>query len=339
MNIVEVGDNARRKKEFLMLPVRLYQNDSCWIRPLDNDIESVFDPEKNKYFSHGECTRWLLQSADGQTIGRVAAFIDRNTAFTYDQPTGGMGFFECIDDAKAAGINGVSPVRYWMHTNMLTVNGEKMSKSKGNSFLPAELFAGSHPLLSQAYSPMTVRFFMLQAHYRSTLDFSNEALQSAQRAYRRLMNGLRIVKGLTYQADESVAPDEKTQAEIMQLCEACYKGMDDDLNTAVVIANLFNLLKKINSFYTGSLKSAAISEEVFDLLQSTFVTFIEEILGLKEEKNADTDGLIASLLDIYREAKAEKAYDKVDRIRSYFKTQGLVIKDMKTGIDWAYEEG
>jgi len=102
MNIVEVGDHPRWKKEFLLLPLRLYQHEKNWIRPLDNDIENVFDPQKNKYFSHGECTRWILQDSQGKTIGRVAAFIDRNTAFTHDQPTGGMGFFECINDQKAA---------------------------------------------------------------------------------------------------------------------------------------------------------------------------------------------------------------------------------------------
>jgi len=260
---------------------------------------------------------------------------------TFDIHGGGMDLkfphHEC-EIAQAVGINGVDPVRYWMHSNMLTVNGEKMAKSKGNSFLPAELFAGNHPLLTQAYSPMTVRFFMLQAQYRSTLDFTNEALQSAQKGYKRLMNGLRILKHLDYQPDETVTVDEKQQKEVKGFCDACVQAIEDDLNTAVVIANLFNLLRKINTIHTGQLKTAALGEETFNRMKSTFITFIEDILGLQEEKATDAAGLITSLLDLYRDAKTAKEYDKVDRIRSYFKTQGLVIKDMKTGIDWAYEE-
>ncbi|MES2732223.1 MAG: cysteine--tRNA ligase [Bacteroidota bacterium] len=259
----------------------------------------------------------------------------------FDIHGGGMDLkfphHEC-EIAQAVGVNGVSPVKYWLHTNMLTVNGEKMAKSKDNSFLPAELFTGQHPLLSQAYSQMTVRFFMLQAHYRSTLDFTNEALQSAQKGYKRLMNGLRFLKSLSYQADATVAIDEKNQKEVNTMCDACGQAMDDDINTAVVIANLFNLLRKINSIQTGQLKTASLGEETFHRLKSTFITFTEDILGLQEEKTTDPTGLIDSLLDVYQDAKTAKEYDKVDRIRTYFKAQGLVIKDMKTGVDWAYYE-
>jgi cysteinyl-tRNA synthetase len=185
---------------------------------------------------------------------------------------------------------------------------------------------------------MTVRFFMLQAQYRGTLDFSNEALQSAQKGYKRLMNGLRILKHLEYQADESVTVDEKNRQEVNDFCAACVQAIEDDLNTAVVIANLFNLLRKVNSIHTGQLKTAALGEETFNRMKTIFISFIEEILGLLEEKASDTSGLIASMLDLYRDAKTAREYDKVDRIRSFFKSQGLVIKDMKTGIDWAYEE-
>ena len=259
----------------------------------------------------------------------------------FDIHGGGMDLkfphHEC-EIAQAVGLNGVEPVRYWMHTNMLTVNGEKMAKSKGNSFLPAELFSGEHPLLYQAYSPMTVRFFMLQAQYRGTLDFSNEALHSAQKGYKRLMNGLRILKHLEYQPDESVAFDEKNQKEVNTFCDACVQAIEDDLNTAVVIAGLFNLLRKVNSIHTGQLKTAALGQETFQRMKTTFISFIEEILGLQEEKATDASGLITSLLNLYGDAKTAKEYDKVDQIRSFFKSQGLVIKDMKTGIDWAYEE-
>lgn len=244
---------------------------------------------------------------------------------------------EC-EIAQGTGINGVNPVKYWMHSNMLTVNGQKMSKSLGNSFLPAELFAGNHPLLEQAYSPMTVRFFMLQSQYRSTLDFSNEPLKAAQKGYKRLINGLRIIKSLDYQETEGVLSDEKHSQEINKAVQGCYDGMNDDLNTAVTIANLFTLLKKINQLYMNQLQATQLGQEAFNLLKTTFVQFTEEILGLKEEPNNNSEALLAGLLSLYREYKTNQQYDKVDEIRSYFKANGLVIKDMKHRIDWAYEE-
>lgn len=260
---------------------------------------------------------------------------------TFDIHGGGMDLkfphHEC-EIAQAKGSTGVDPVRYWMHSNMLTVNGQKMSKSLGNSFLPAELFAGSHPLLDQSYSPMTVRFFMLQSQYRSTLDFSNDALKAAQKGYKRLMNGLRIIKNLSYQADENIALEEKQITEVKKGIQGCYDGLNDDLNTAVAIAGLFNLLKKINQLYMGQVLPAQLGEEVFNELKEKFVALTEEVLGLKEESNANIDAFAKGMLALYSEYKEAKQYDKVDQIRTYFKANGLVIKDMKTKIDWAYEE-
>ncbi len=260
---------------------------------------------------------------------------------TFDIHGGGMDLkfphHEC-EIAQGKGSTGKDPVRYWMHSNMLTVNGQKMSKSLGNSFLPAELFAGSHPLLDQAYSPMTVRFFMLQSQYRSTLDFSNDALKAAQKGYKRLMNGLRIIKQLEYVADDTLTPDEKHISEVTKGIQGCYDGMNDDLNTAITIANLYNLLKKINQLYMGQLQPAQLGVTVFAALKTTFVSLIEEVLGLIEEKNNNIEAFANGMLALYSEYKAAKQYDKVDQIRTYFKANGLVIKDMKTRIDWAYEE-
>jgi cysteinyl-tRNA synthetase len=260
---------------------------------------------------------------------------------TFDIHGGGMDLkfphHEC-EIAQAKGANGVEPVRYWMHSNMLTVNGQKMSKSLGNSFLPAELFAGSHPLLEQAYSPMTVRFFMLQSQYRSTLDFSNDALKAAQKGYKRLINGLRIIKNLDYIADETVAIDEKQVAEVQKGIQGCYDGLNDDLNTAIAIAGLFNLVKKINQLYMGQVQTAQLGEETFTFLKEQFTSIIENVLGLLEESNTNVEAFAQGMLALYREYKEAKQYDKVDEIRSYFKANGLVIKDMKTRIDWAYEE-
>lgn len=257
----------------------------------------------------------------------------------FDIHGGGMDLkfphHEC-EIAQGTGLNGIEPVRYWMHSNMLTVNGQKMSKSLGNSFLPAELFSGNHPLLEQAYSPMTVRFFMLQSQYRSTLDFSNEALKAAQKGYKRLINGLRIIKTLEF-IPSDVAIDEKKKADIEKSIEDFYDAMNDDLNTAVAIASLFNLLKYVNMIYMNQLATAAITETTFGALKEKFVVFIEEILGLKEEPS-NQDSVLNGMLELYREYKANQQYDKVDQVRAYFKSQGLVIKDMKHRIDWAYEE-
>ncbi|MHA4737196.1 cysteine--tRNA ligase [Dyadobacter sp. MSC1_007] len=258
----------------------------------------------------------------------------------FDIHGGGMDLkfphHEC-EIAQGKSLTDEEPVRYWMHTNMLTVNGQKMSKSLGNSFLPAELFSGSHELLDQAFSPMTVRFFMLQSQYRSTLDFSNDALKAAQKGYKKLANGLRNAKLMTYVHEDGVNADENKKADIEKSIDGFYAAMNDDLNTAVAFANLFNMLKYINMLNMGQLKSAALGETVFNALKEKFVVFFEDVLGLKEEY-AEGQAILDGMLKLYREFKLSQNYEKVDEIRSYFKNQGLVIRDTKTRIDWAYEE-
>lgn len=259
----------------------------------------------------------------------------------FDIHGGGMDLkfphHEC-EIAQAKGLKNEAPVKYWMHSNMLTVNGQKMSKSLGNSFLPGELFEGNHPLLDQPYSPMTTRFFILQAQYRSTLDFSNEALKAAQKGYTRLINGLRIIKKITFQPEEGIEINQNYVNEISKSIDGCYDAINDDLNTAVVIANLFNHLKIINQLFTGQIKYSEIGKEAFDKLKAHFIGFIENVLGLKEELNNNVEQIANSMLELYAEYKELKQYDKVDKIRAYFKANRLVIKDMKTKIDWAYEE-
>jgi cysteinyl-tRNA synthetase len=260
---------------------------------------------------------------------------------TFDIHGGGMDLkfphHECeIAQAKAA--YGRAPVRYWMHTNMLTVNGQKMSKSLGNSFLPNELITGNHPLLEQPYSPMTVRFFMLQSQYRSTLDFSNDALKAAQKGYKRMANGLRIIKSMEFPTDTIEAVDASIEAEIQADIQGCYDGMNDDLNTAVTIANLFSLVKKINQLHTGQLSFAQLGAANFDLMKLHYISFMEDVLGLLEELPAQHDQLINGMLKLYQDFKANRQYDKVDEIRASFKSMGLLVKDMKTRIDWGYEE-
>lgn len=184
---------------------------------------------------------------------------------------------------------------------------------------------------------MTVRFFMLQSQYRSTLDFSNDALKASRKAYRRMINGLRIAKELEF-VDSEIAIDEKKKNEIDAAVQGFYEALNDDLNTAVGIAHLFTLLKYVNMIYLNQLLPAAIGSESFESLKHNFVLFIEEILGIKEEKLGDDESIIKGMLHLYKEYKSNQQYDKVDEIRSYFKQNGMSIKDMKHKIDWAWEE-
>lgn len=259
----------------------------------------------------------------------------------FDIHGGGMDLkfphHEC-EIAQGVGLTGVDPVRYWMHSNMLTVNGQKMSKSLGNSFLPTELITGNHPLLEQAYSPMTVRFFMLQSHYRSTLDFSNDALKAAQKGYRRILNGLKNVKTLEFEHDSTIELDQKKIDELTKALNTFYDALNDDLNTAVAVAQLFTLLKYVNMLYMKQLAPSALGQENFERLKNSFVLFTKDILGLDEESLGDKEQIVQGMLNLYKEYKANQQYNKVDEIRSYFKANQMSIKDMKHKIDWAWEE-
>ncbi|WP_339703247.1 cysteine--tRNA ligase [Algoriphagus aquimarinus] len=258
----------------------------------------------------------------------------------FDIHGGGMDLLfphhEC-EIAQGNACNHQDPAKYWMHNNMITINGQKMGKSLGNFINLQELFTGNHKLLEKAYSPMTIRYFILTAHYRSTLDFSNEALQAAQKGYKKLINGLRIAKLLKFEVSD-IEKDEEQIKQVEQIITNAYRAMDDDFNTAQAIGHLFNLLKKINSMYTGQLKSAAFGEEVFNKLIETFNTFVSDILGLIEEKSDTQNEMLNLLLQLYSDAKTARDYAKVDEIRAGLKAIGFVVKDMKDKIDWAYEE-
>ncbi len=260
---------------------------------------------------------------------------------SFDIHGGGMDLkfphHEC-EIAQSVGANGIQPVKYWLHTNMLTVNGQKMSKSMGNSFLPEELFSGTHPLLTEAFSPMTVRFFMLQSHYSSTLDFSNDALKAAAKGYRKMINGLVLAKNMEYRSDGPTAINEDQVSQVNSLIEDCYKAMNDDFNTAKTIAALFNILKKINMLSTGALQFGALGTDAFSHLKNSFIALVENVLGLKEEKPSDVEGILGIVINLYKQAKVAKDYAKVDEIRVGLKQYGVVLKDMKESVGWAYEE-
>lgn len=258
----------------------------------------------------------------------------------FDIHGGGMDLkfphHEC-EIAQNCGTHGNNGAKYWLHTNMLTVNGQKMSKSLGNSFLPKELISGDHELLDRGYSPMTIRFFMMQSHYASTLDFSNDALEASRKGYIRLANGLRLMKAMEWTKDDGELNQDQVD-QINKLCDDCYHAMNDDFNTALTIGHLFNLVKKINSLNTGQLKFGDIGEEIFNRMKKTFLGFTEDVLGLKVESDVDYEHLLQTVLEEYKSAKFNRDFDKVDKLRAELKSEGIVVKDMKDKIQWAFEE-
>jgi cysteinyl-tRNA synthetase len=262
---------------------------------------------------------------------------------TFDIHGGGMDLVfphHESEIAQSKGSCGHAPVKYWMHNNMITINGRKMGKSLGNFITLREFFAGSSALLEQAYSPMTIRFFILQAHYRSTLDFSNEALKASEKAFKRIINGLRSVKAMQHPG-EAVAPDSALTERIDLACKQAFEGMNDDLNTAVALAGLFELLKVINSLRGGQISWETLEVSAFEHMKSTYLLFVEEILGLREEPGKSSSPMhtmMDTVLEAYRNAKERKDYTLVDAIRANVKKEGIVIRDAKTGISWDYEE-
>jgi len=213
------------------------------------------------------------------------------------------------------------PARYWVHTNMLTVNGQKMSKSLGNSFLPAELFSGKHNLLDKGYSPMTVRFFILQAHYRSTLDFRNEALQAAEKGLARLLNAVKLIGQLKTAATSSFS--------ISEIKEKVYAALNEDFNTPIAMAHLFDAVRLINSVNDGKEQLTAADEEELGIFMHEIIF---NVLGLKQENDGGTekiDGLMKMIIDMRADAKLRKDFAASDFIRHQLKAIGIEIKDGK----------
>ena len=228
--------------------------------------------------------------------------------------------------AQSQACNHVQPAKYWMHTNMLTVNGARMSKSKGNGFLPGELFTGNHPLLSRGFSPMSVRFFMLQAHYRSTLDFSNDALEASDKGFKRLMNAYGLL--------DKLSPSAKSEINLQELSDRCYSAMNDDFNSPVLIAELFEAVRLINSIYDG--KTAATAQDI-EYLKLLMKNFVFDVLGLKEESNQTDDmgQLLDFIISLRSEAKVNKDYTTSDKIRIGLNSLGIQLKDNKEGTTWS----
>ncbi len=260
---------------------------------------------------------------------------------TFDIHGGGMDLrfphHEC-EIAQSVAADGKEPVRYWMHNNMLTVNGTKMSKSLGNAFLPLELIEGSHELLDKGYGPMTIRFFMLQSHYSSELDFSNQALQGAEKGFQRLMNAYDVLNNLAHDGKDDAAVEAEIK-EVKSLCTQIFENLNDDFNTPKAIAGLFDLSKKVNSYKEGQIPLNSLDTETFNLLKKTFKDLIEDILGLKAEDTGGdsglTDGLMDLILDMRKTARVNKDWGTSDKIRDVLKELNVVVKDGKDGSSWS----
>ena len=257
---------------------------------------------------------------------------------TFDIHGGGMDLkfphHEC-EIAQSVAHHGHDTVRYWMHNNMITINGQKMGKSLGNFITLDEFFTGSHPLLTQAYTPMTIRFFILQAQYRSTVDFSNEALQASEKALDRMLEGWRRL------ADLKGSNTSTVTAEIADLEQKCYDALNDDLNTPIVIAHLFEAVGIINRVADGHATATAAD---IDALKALFQIFLFDILGMRPEA-ADLGGdekalepyrgAVDLLLQVRAEAKAKKDWATSDLIRDRLAALGFNVKDTKSGVEWS----
>jgi cysteinyl-tRNA synthetase len=269
---------------------------------------------------------------------------------TFDIHGGGLDLIpthHTNEVAQSVGCCETQPVRYWVHTNMATMDGHKMARRLGNVFLPVELFTGKklaedsisatpslaklngpHPLFEKGYSPMVVRFFMLQTHYRSTLDFSNDALQASEKGFERLMESYRTL--------QSLQASSKSTEDIAALEAQCYEAMNDDFNTPVLIAHLFNAVKMINS---ASDKKTELNQKDIDLLKKIYHNFVFDVLGLKaEDDNSKTSKVLGNVvnlvLDIRNKAKSEKNFQLSDEIRNKLAEAGVQVKDSKEGSTW-----
>lgn len=302
-------------------------------RELDGQSEkrNSFDFALWKKASAEHIMRWPSPWSDGFPGWHMecSAMGMKYLGEEFDIHGGGMDLMfphhEC-EIAQSTAALGKETVRYWMHNNMITINGQKMGKSLGNFITLNEVFSGNHPLLEQAYSPMTVRFFILMAHYRGTLDFSNEALQAAEKGLARLMKGLSLLGNIKVSATPGYNPDE--------LEKKLFDALNDDLNSPMAIAHLFDSLKNINNLVAGS---ETITAKDLEKLKSVYHSFVVDILGLmpqQESHDALLKNVVDMILNIRLEAKKDKNFALSDKIRDELTKSGIQVRDSKEGFEW-----
>lgn len=298
--------------------------------------KNSFDFALWKKASPTHIMRWPSRFSDGFPGWHLecTAMSTRYLGEQFDIHGGGMDLLfphhEC-EIAQATAANGQGPARYWMHNNMITINGQKMGKSLGNFITLDEFFSGSHKLLDQAYSPMTIRFFILQAHYRSTVDFSNDALRAADKGVKRLLDAVAAI--------DRIRPGGNSDYDVASFRKDCYTALNDDLNTPILIAHLFDAVKAINSAVDGKLSFTA---EDLALFRELIHTMVFDILGLTSEEAASgestetIEGLMDLLLELRKAARSNKDWATSDMIRDKLADLGIVVRDGKDGVSWEF---
>ena len=326
-----------RKFRYGKLSGRVLEDMMANTRDLDGqgDKRNPFDFALWKKAAPEHIMRWPSPWSDGFPGWHMecSAMSTRYLGEQFDIHGGGMDLMfphhEC-EIAQSTAACGHDSARYWMHNNMITINGQKMGKSLGNFITLEQLTTGAHPLLEQAYSPMTIRFFILQAQYRSTLDFSNEALQAAEKGYERLMKAVSTLK--------KIKPSEASSVDISDVEARCTAAMDDDLNSPMVISELFDCVRTINQIYDGkqTISAADLAE-----LRRVVDLFVFDILGLRDDLAGDNSQMLSSVVDmilnIRMEAKNAKDWATSDKIRDGLAAIGIKVKDRRDGFDWEAE--
>ena len=341
------------KNNYGILSGRILEDQGTNTRDLDGQDEKrgPFDFALWKKAKPEHIMRWNSPWGEGFPGWHIecSAMSKKYLGETFDIHGGGMDLIpthHTNEIAQNVGCCGKAPVNFWVHTNMLTVNGQKMSKSLNNSFLPVELFTGrelaadspgatpsqaklggKHPVLDKGYSPMTFRFFMMQTHYSSTLDFSNEAVTASEKGFRKLMEALRLL--------EKLKPSDKSSYDVTALKTRCEDAMNDDFNTPILVAQLFDAVRIINSVNDGK---ETLTANDLEALKSLLKTYVQDILGLKddvmESAGEVTDGLMQLIIKMRADARTKKDFSTSDLVRDELAKLNIVLKDGKEGTGW-----
>ncbi len=319
------GKLSGRVLEELQANTRILEGQDEKMNPFDFALWKKATPE--------HLMRWPSPWSDGFPGWHLECSVmsTKYLGEVFDIHGGGMDLqfphHEC-EIAQSTAATGKEPVKYWIHNNMITINGQKMARSLGNFITLEQLFKGDHQMLDQAYSPMTVRFFLLQAHYRNTVDFSNEALKAAEKGLQKLMKASETLCKLK--------PALSSSADLTALRKSCYEAMDDDLNTPALISLLFEAVRYINSANDGTEK---LTSSDIDVLKEIFSTFVFDILGLVDESKPKgneklTGDLMEIIINLRQDAKDRKEWEASDKIRADLKNIGIILKDQKEGVEW-----
>ncbi len=324
----QYGKLSGRKLDEMMAGSRELQSQSEKRHPADFALWKKATPE--------HIMKWPSPWGDGYPGWHLecSAMGAKYLGDTFDIHGGGMDLLfphhEC-EIAQSNAANGKDAARYWMHNNMITIGGQKMGKSLGNFITLREFFSGKHDILEQSYNPATIRFFILQAHYRSTLDFSNEALQAADKGLKRLWQAMDNLS--------TVQPSPKSSMAIPPLLDLCHEAIQDDFNSPVAIAHLFDATRIVNAAKDGK---ASISASDLEMLKTAFGLFVEDVFGLGRQANEDStrevlDGLMALILEMRKKARTEKDWTTSDAIRDALTKINIRVKDGKEGAEWSFD--